>query len=125
MKFAVFLLALVGSAEAFAPATASVGHASRRASSPVCLEGASRRQAVLGAGAVLAAAALPTAALADDTDDAMLRIAAKNKAALNQEKEKEKARIKEQIEKGEETSSDKFKKIAAIGAGGILASIPF
>lgn len=121
MQFALFLL--VGSAAAFTPA-GSIGRSStRRASSPVCLESTSRRQAMLTVGAV-AAAILPTVAQADDTEDAMVKIAAKNKAKLAEEKELAREKLKTQI-KEEEDPSEKFKKIALVGGGGVVLSVPF
>lgn len=121
---AAALLTLVGSAEAFscaAPAPAASG----RSSSPVCLEASSRRQAVAGAGAVLAATVfLPKVAFADETEDAMAKIAAKNKAALAKAKEEERANIMKQVEE-EEDPSAKVKKIVGVGAAGVLASVPF
>ena len=95
---AAVLLALVGSAEAYSSLSVVERGASRRSSSPVCLEASSRRQAVVGAGALLAAGMLPAAAFADSNDDAMAKIAVKNRAVLAKQKEEERARIMEMVE---------------------------
>jgi len=120
-----FLVCALSSGAAFAPAARSSTFVapSARSSTPVCVESLPRRQAV--AAALLAGAALaPTAALADENDDAMARIAAKNVAQIKADKENNKSKIAKQQAAEEEPASEKFKKIGLIAVGGTVLSVP-
>ncbi|KAL1508316.1 hypothetical protein AB1Y20_004426 [Prymnesium parvum] len=115
------LLLILASAAAFSPSCAPRA-AHSRARAPVCVEASSRRQAVLAGAGLLAAVALP--ALAEENEEAMARIAEKNRLALLKEKEEKKEKIMSRI-KEEENPGEKVKKIASVAVGGVLLSVPF
>merc|ERR1719247_1705574 len=83
-----------------------------------------RRSAALLGAAALGVAALPAASFADATDDAIARIAAKNAAAFEKEKEDtiKNAKTAEEIEQDAEDAKNN---IILIAGGGTLASTAF
>lgn len=54
----------------------------------------------------------------------MAKIAEKNRIALQKEKEEKREKLMSRI-KEEEDPSEKFKKIASVGIGGVVLSVPF
>ena len=120
------MLALVFTLTAFAPqapmsATAVCG----RAAAP-CMSFSSRRTAIGQAASVAAlAAVMPRAAFAESSEEAIARIAAKNKAAQEVEREKAKAKIAKNLGKVERENAGSNVLVGLIGAAGFVFSLPF
>jgi hypothetical protein len=104
-----------------APALAVAG----RTAAP-CASLSSRRSAIgAGASVVAALAMAPRSAFADDEEDGLARIVAKNQAALAAEREAKSEKIKRNVGKVERENAGANVLVLGIGAAGFVFSLPF
>ena len=119
------MLGLFLAVSAFAPLTptapASLGCA--RSGTP-CASLSSRRAAITGASVAALAAVMPRAAIAED-DDAIYRIAQKNKVALEAEREAKKVKVSRNAAKVEKENAGSIAIVGVVGGASIVLSLPF
>merc|ERR1719231_1624064 len=119
------MLALLVSASAFtAPLAPMPAAGCMRAATP-CASLSSRRAALAGASFAALAAVAPLKAGAESSEDAIARIAAKNKAALDAEREAKKVKLEANRCKVEKENAGSTVIVGAIGAASLVFSFPF
>jgi len=119
-------LALALSVTAFnTPAVTRVGVTQRTSAPAMSLVGSSRRAAIAGASLAVLGAAIPNAALADVNDDAMAKIAAKNKAIADAEREELRKRVEGQKGKVERQNQGADVLIGVVGGASVFLALPF
>lgn len=124
------MLCVLVAATAFAPLSpvpAAPATICGRAAAPCA--SLSRRAAIGNSAASLAAlaavTAMPNAALADDTDEAIARIAAKNRVAQEAEKEALKKKLAKNADKVEKENAGSLVLVGLIGTASFVFSLPF
>lgn len=122
----IMLAALLAVAPAFSPIAPApaMRPATCRAAAP-CASLSSRRAAVSTGASLAALAMLPRRARAEDTEDAIARIVAKNKIAQEKERDEIKAKIAQNTGKVEKENAGATILIGGIGVAGLVFSFPF
>ena len=122
------MLALFVAAAAFAPNTPvlSASPTACARSTVPCATLSSRRSAIAGAASfAAAAAAMPMVASAETSEEAIARIAQKNYAALEAERDAKKAKIAKNMNKVEKENAGSTAIVGIIGLASFVFSLPF